>query len=116
MDASQENPFALIRIKLLHTAIWVFFVIVIGYVVYAGICDVRGPLVWAAVILVIMEGVILKLNDGKCPLTSIAAQYTDRREDNFDIYLPNWLAKYNKRIFTTVFAAGFILVLIRAFG
>ncbi|MFT7189365.1 MAG: hypothetical protein ACI9AV_002644, partial [Sediminicola sp.] len=34
-------------------------------------------------------------------------------KDNFDIFLPNWLAKYNKVIFTTLFIIGLGLVLIR---
>jgi hypothetical protein len=29
----------------------------------------------------------------RCPLTGIAARYTDDRRDNFDIYLPPWLAR-----------------------
>lgn len=48
-----------------------------------------------------------------CPLTLLARKYSDSEKDNFDIFLPNWLAKYNKQIFTTLFAIGLILVIIR---
>jgi len=48
-----------------------------------------------------------------CPLTLIARNFSDSRKDNFDIYLPNWLAKYNKIIFTSIFAIGVLLVVYR---
>ena len=41
----------------------------------------------------------------RCPLTDLAARYTDDRRANFDIYLPLWLAANNKRIFGSVFVA-----------
>jgi len=49
----------------------------------------------------------------RCPLTGIAERYTDDRHDNFDIYLPRWLAKYNKRIFGSLFVAGVLLTVAR---
>jgi hypothetical protein len=42
----------------------------------------------------------------RCPLTDVAARYTDRRTDNFDIYLPVWLARNNKRVFGGLWVAG----------
>jgi hypothetical protein len=48
-----------------------------------------------------------------CPLTIMARKYSDSEKDNFDIFLPNWLAKYNKLIFTTLYIIGLIIVLIR---
>jgi hypothetical protein len=34
-------------------------------------------------------------------ITVIARKYSDSTKDNFDIFLPNWLAKYNKLIYTS---------------
>jgi hypothetical protein len=45
------------------------------------------------------------------PLTDLAGRYTEDRRDNFDIYLPLWLARRNKTIFGTLFAIGELLVL-----
>ena len=50
---------------------------------------------------------------GRCPLTDIAARYTTDRADNFDIYLPLLLARYNKQIFTAIFLAGEAVVAMR---
>jgi hypothetical protein len=46
------------------------------------------------------------MNRCRCPLTDVAARHTDARADNFDIYLPLWLARWNKTIFGTLFFVG----------
>ena len=56
---------------------------------------------------------MLAFNKGRCPLTSLAARYTADRRDNFDIYLPQWLARYNKLIFGTLYVAGVAFALAR---
>jgi hypothetical protein len=58
-----------------------------------------------------VECAVLALNRGHCPLTDLAARYTEERTDNFDIYLPLWLARRNKAIFGTLFVAGALFVL-----
>jgi hypothetical protein len=45
------------------------------------------------------------------PLSSLAGRYTEERADNFDIYLPLWLARRNKTIFGTLFVVGELFVL-----
>jgi len=103
----------LFLIKLLHTLIWMFFVVVIGYVLYAGVVNKINTFVWYAIGLVVLEGIILLANKGSCPLTPLAARFTRAREDNFDIFLPRWLARNNKSIFSTIFACGITLVIYR---
>ena len=68
---------------------------------------------WAAILtgLVVLECIVLAVNGGRCPLSDLAARFTDSHADNFDIYLPNWLAQYNKVIFGVVFIAGELVVL-----
>ena len=105
----------LLKIKLIHTIIWFIFVVAILYVCYAGAFNKITRLVWFCIGAVVVEGIVLMINRGKCPLTSIAAKYTDNRSANFDIFLPEWLAKHNKTLFTTIFMIGLILVLLRNF-
>ncbi len=100
-------------IKIAHTLIWAFFVAVIFYVVYSGITGDVNVFTWISIFLVFLEGVVLLLFRMFCPLTLWARKYSDSEKDNFDIYLPNWLARYNKQIFTIIFILGLILVLIR---
>ena len=63
--------------------------------------------------LVLVECAILTANKGRCPLTDLAARHTCERADNFDIYLPLWLARYNLAIFGTLFIAAELFVLER---
>jgi hypothetical protein len=100
----------LFSVKLFHTAIWAFFVAAIGYVVYCGIVNDISQRTWIAAGLVIGEGLVLLVFGGRCPLTIIARNYSDSDRDNFDIFLPNWLARYNKLIFTSLYVVGLLLV------
>lgn len=54
---------------------------------------------WWLIGLVAIEVAVLLANGMRCPLTDVAARYTTDRRDNFDIYLPLRLARYNKRLF-----------------
>ena len=63
--------------------------------------------------VVLFEVAVLMLNQFRCPLTDVAARYTDDRRDNFDIYLPLWLARYNKTIFGLLYVAGVLYAFIR---
>jgi hypothetical protein len=74
-----------------------------------------GQFRWAfgLTLLVLAECLVLLINRGRCPLTDVAARYTDERADNFDIYLPVWLARYNKLIFGSLFVAGELILLWR---
>jgi hypothetical protein len=70
---------------------------------YAVIVNKIDKYVWIGIALIVLEGVVLLIFKKMCPLTIIARKYSDSAKDNFDIYLPNWLAKYNKLIYTTFF-------------
>ena len=98
-----ETLSKLTLIKIIHTIIWVFFNVVLFYMAYAVIVNKIDRLVWIGVALIILEGVVLLIFSKMCPLTIIARKYSGSAKDNFDIYLPNGLAKYNKQIYTTFF-------------
>lgn len=66
--------------------------------------------------IVSLEVVVLAFNGWRCPLTDVAARYTDDRRPNFDIYLPLWVARYNKEIFGPLFAGGVLLTVARWLG
>lgn len=100
----------LVSIKILHTAIWLF---IVGCIVAIPIVGARGRFLPAMVLtgIVLVECVILAVNKGRCPLTDLAARYTAEHTDNFDIYLPLWLARHNKAIFAVLFVAGELFLL-----
>ena len=99
----------LVAIKLLHTLVWA---IMAGSILALPVTALLERFN-AAIILTVMilaECGLLALNRGQCPLTGLAARFTTDRADNFDIYLPNWLAQYNKLIFGTLFVVNELFV------
>jgi hypothetical protein len=89
-------------IKIIHTLIWIFFNFVIFYMLYAVIINKLDKWLWIGYGLILLESITLLLFKFFCPLTILARKYSDSTKDNFDIYLPNWLAKHNKLIYTGI--------------
>jgi hypothetical protein len=112
MQANHPRARALNAIKLAHTAIWAILgSCVLAIPVAAALGSFRAAAALSAII--VGECVVLACNRGQCPLTNVAAGFTDERKSNFDIYLPAWLARYNKAIFGSLFVAGGLFALIR---
>jgi len=97
-------------IKLVHTLVWLFFNVVIFYLFYAVVTGKIDKWVWICLSLIALETVILVLFKMMCPLTVMARKYSDSTKDNFDIYLPVWLARYNKLIYTVIVAIIIIIL------
>lgn len=95
-------------IKVVHTLAWALFA---GCILAFPVLAWRGQFTLAAILIAIVcvEVLVLAANGMRCPLTAVAARYTDDRADNFDIYLPLWLARYNKQVFGSLFVAGLLL-------
>jgi len=103
---------ALVLVKIAHTVVWAFFVACILAVPLTALAGHLGrAMTFTAVVL--LECVVLAANRWRCPLTDVAARYTDDRSDNFDIYLPVWLARHNKEVFGSLFVAGVLVLLWR---
>jgi len=100
-------------IKLIHTVIWGILVAAILYVLYAGVFDRVNILAWLSIGLVFIECIVLLICKSRCPLTLLGHRYTDNPYVGFDIFLPTWLAKHNKMIFSVLFSIGLILTLWR---
>ncbi len=97
-----ENKTKLTLIRTVHTLIWIFFNVVIFYMLYAVLINKMDKWLWIGYGLIAVEGIILLLFKFFCPLTIMARKYSNSTKANFDIYLPNWLAKYNKQIYSGI--------------
>lgn len=103
----------LVIIKIAHTIIWIFYNVVIFYLLYAVIVNKIDLWVWVCLGLVLLEVLVLVLFKWFCPLTVIARKYSNSAKPNFDIYLPEWLAKYNKHIYTVIFSVSLVILIFR---
>lgn len=108
-----QNEAKLRIIKTVHTAIWVFFNGVIFYMLYAVLTNKIDRWLWIGYGLFILEGIILLVFKFFCPLTLLARKYSNSAKANFDIYLPHWLAKYNKIIYTSILGVIMIITLVQ---
>ncbi len=115
MDGDLRRHRRLVAIKAVHTVAWTFFVAAILSIPAAALRD-RYDVALGAALIVMVEVVILALNRWHCPLTPIAARYTEDRRANFDIYLPEWLARLNKQIFGPLYAAAMLFAWARWSG
>lgn len=68
---------------------------------------------FVSLLFITAESLVIVINAWTCPLTNIARRYTVDEAPNFDIYLPQTIAKFNKEIFTTIL---FIILLINLFN
>jgi hypothetical protein len=100
------------RIKFVHTLAWAVFA---SAILAIPLVTAMGDLGWALGLSLLAWGevVVLVFNRMRCPLTALAGRYTQDRADNFDIFLPLWLARHNKLIFGALFLLGELFLLLR---
>lgn len=106
-----SNRSALLAVKIAHTFVWAVFAgCILAIPCFAWRGDLRVATILIAVVM--LEVATLLVNRFRCPLTGVAARYTEDRRDNFDIFLPLWLARYNKQIFGTLFVFGVLYTIL----
>jgi len=115
LDDTPTPPAPLRIVKTIHTVVWVFFV---GAILGVPIAAHARRFDWALGLagLVFVEVIVLAVNRMQCPLTPIAGRYTTDRRPNFDIYLPEWIARWNKEIFGPLYLLGLVYAAARWFG
>lgn len=102
---------ALLAVKVVHTVVWAFFVLCIAAIPVLAWRGEYMAATWFAGI-VFVEVLVIALNRWRCPLTPVAARFTEDRRANFDIFLPEWLAQHNKTIFGALYFAGVVYLVL----
>lgn len=112
---SASDTRSLRLVKVIHTVVWAFFAgSIFAIPVLAWLRELRAASVVIGIVFV--EVLVLVFNRMSCPLTAVAARYTDDRRANFDIYLPEWLARRNKEVFGLLYVVGILLTVARWAG
>lgn len=110
-----ESETKLTLIKIIHTLIWLFFNFVIFYMLYAAAVNKLDMWLWLGYGLIFLEGITLLIFKSFCPVTILARKYSNSTKDNFDIFLPNWLAKNNKLIYTLILTVVIFITIYQIF-
>jgi hypothetical protein len=108
----QDRAASLALIKTVHTVVWAFFAGCVLAIPIASLLGEHRVAAWLSGI-VFLEVLVLLFNRMRCPLTTMAEQFMDERRDNFDIYLPERLARNNKLLFGTLYVAGVLFAAAR---
>jgi hypothetical protein len=111
----ESSDFKLVLVKTVHTLVWIFFNVVIFYLLYSAIADSINAWTWICLLLIVGEGIVLLLSGNICPITTVARKYSSSSKENFDIFLPLWLAKYNKQIYTVIVMVAVGILVYRLF-
>jgi len=88
----------------------------LGYLLFACITKTFNILVLLAIISILLNGLLLLLNKGRCPFTSMAEKQGAKRGSVTDIFLPDWVARNIFRVATPLFIIELIVLAIRYFS
>jgi hypothetical protein len=103
-------------LKIVHTVIWTIMAAAnctAFYLAWIGRFNL-----WFVFSIILLGGeiVVIVVNSWHCPLTDVMAKYTSDRRANFDIYLPEWLARNNIKVFSVLMALEAIVLVVRRAG
>lgn len=104
------------HVKLVHTAIFVVLSACVLFVLASGVGDRITPWTWGAIAVIVVEGVVLWVNGGKCPLTAVAERLGAANGSVSDIFLPKWFADRIFPICGTLFLVGCGAIAVRVLG
>lgn len=107
---------SVLHIKLIHTAIFALLSACVLYVLASGALGRITPWTWCAMAAIGIEGIVLFVNGGKCPLTAMAERLGATDGGVSDIFLPTWFADRIFPICGTLFLIGCVLVAVSVLG
>ena len=102
-------------IKLVHTFIFVFMAACLAFILYSGITRTFNWVLLLALIAILVEGIALLFNKGRCPLTSLAERCGAEKGTITDLFLPKVIARNIFKVSLWLFIAELGLLSIRYF-
>ena len=100
-------------IKVVHSLIFLSMAASILYTLYSGLTGRITRLTMMAIGAVSVEGLVLLLNNMRCPLTDLVEDLGSDHGSVSDIFLPVWFAERIPVLFTPPFAIGLASIGIR---
>ena len=88
-------------------------IIWVGIVFFNLLLDNISYLTWIGIGFILLEGFVLLLNGWKCPLTVYAEDLGADDGSVTDIFLPKFIADNMFKIFGTISAICFVMLVIR---
>jgi len=98
-------------IRFAHGLITAYFLACITYIYYAGFTNQISAWAYVAVASLLLEGLVVGLNHGDCPLGVVHRKFGDQKAF-FELFLPKRLAKTAVPVLGMVAGAGILLLFI----
>jgi len=102
-------------IKFTHSVIFWWQALCLGYLLFAGITRTFNILVLIAIVSILINGLLLLLNNGRCPFTTLAEKQGAEKGSITDIFLPDCIARNIFRVSFPFFIGELILLAVRYF-
>lgn len=99
-----------VLIRSVHGLITVYFLSCIGLIYFFAFTNAHSVLAWVAVASIVVEGVVVSLNHGDCPLGKLHNQFGDQKAF-FELFVPSAVAKRAVPFFGLVSAVGILALL-----
>src|SRR5262245_14945117 len=100
----------ILQVKIVHTVIFAVLSGCVLLVLYSGLAGSINAWTWAAIAMILLEGVVLVAFGWKCPLTLVAEQLGASQGAVADIFLPRWFADRIFPICGGTFVVGCALI------
>ena len=97
-------------IKSIHLALFIIMSISLFYILYCGISGTYDWTLLTAICILLINGLAIVLNRGRCPLTTLAEKYGAENGAITHLILPKWAARYVFKFFTVVAAIEVVLL------
>ncbi len=102
-------------IKFFHSIIFWWQLACLAYLLYAGITRTFNIVVLIAIISILINGILLALNKGRCPFTTLAENHGAKSGSVTDLFLPRFIARNIFRVCMPLFCAELLLLAVRYF-
>ncbi len=95
-------------IKSIHLALFIIMSICLFYVLYCAITRTYDWTLFTAMGVILIDGLSIALNRGRCPLTTLAEKHGAENGAVTHFILPAFCARYVFKFFTVLFAVEVI--------
>ena len=97
-------------VKSIHLTLFILMCVCLFYILYCAITRTYDWTLLTAIAIILINGLSIVLNRGRCPLTTLAEKYGAENGAVTHLILPKWAARYVFKFFTVVAAIEVVLL------
>jgi hypothetical protein len=103
-------------IKAVHLTLFILMIVSLFYALYCAIAGVYNWILLAAMIMILIDGLSIALNKGRCPLTTLAERHGAKNGAVTHLIVGSWASRYVFKVFIVLFIIELIWLAIGYFG